>query len=374
MSLSAHLAVQRNAFSTAVAAPKVCDGAVGASLAERISNAGIHASEQGQQTFLLMPTICGHVLNINNDTAGTVTLPPANFNDDVTVTYKPTIHAIDFVTLDDTPAIPTNAAPPTVQTGGPLGSNDPDMSVIMSDPNATQRDVDVRTEMNSSFLGDTNAKLIYSLTKRKDAPDQYRLVSAALRLNSINAADSNQGWFEAVRIRPSWAIEGCSVYNKDSRGDCVIGPQLNFWEQGILKSANWANDPSYVTGRLRDLGKHTFYLQNIGKSRNFHKWPQVAKAPAFDTFAEQPCGFDPNFDCIAIRISSAKSTVSTLQQTIHYHVTKNWETIYDSQSFSSRFQTATLSAKNSVEYTDRQMTRDPKASMVRSASSYSYRY
>ena len=60
MSVSSHLAVQRNAFSTAQAAAKVCDGICSASIAERLSNVQIVNSPKGQSAFLLMPSITGH--------------------------------------------------------------------------------------------------------------------------------------------------------------------------------------------------------------------------------------------------------------------------------------------------------------------------
>lgn len=61
MSVSSHLAVQRNAFSTAVAAPKVCDGSTSSSIAERLSFATVYTSAKGRQLFLLYPNIGNHV-------------------------------------------------------------------------------------------------------------------------------------------------------------------------------------------------------------------------------------------------------------------------------------------------------------------------
>lgn len=396
MSLSAHLAVQRNAFSTAVAAPKVCDGATSSSLAERISHAGVFAAQQGSQTFVLIPSICGHILNIRAAAAGSASVPPAAIPLTAEINYPSTVHALGEAIVSA--VAPSLTTLPTTGIAGVTASNNNDVSdtpffdsdnlrnqlvektrttideITTPQPRDVLSDFAGAIETTSGRIGDDNTKVVYGFKRAPTAPDQYRLVSAALRLNCINASDSNQGWFEAVRIRPSWTPQGTMTYNLSSPGDVIIGPEPNYWESGILRSANWANDPSYVTGKLRDLGRHTFYLQTTGKERNFHKWPIGVKSESFDSFQEQPFGFDPNFDCIAIRIRSAPSENTALTQTIHYHVTKNWETIYDSHSFQSRFHTSTIANKNAVEYADRQMSRDPKASMIRSASSYSYRY
>lgn len=315
MSVNAHLAVQRNAFSTAAAAAKVCDGRVSSSIAERQSNAKSFINEFGEQIFCLTPSIFNHEVRYSTSAAtpssGVVPYDAAG--------SSPTIHAFSKLTT-------------------------------------------TTAERNDSIT-----------------PDQFRLVSAAMRLAPINASESNQGWFEAIRVRPSWSKNGWEFRLGDSAATpATVGgifPDKAAFEQGLISSSNWANDPSYVTGRLRDLGKHTFYLQPTGE-RRFKKWPRLVTFSTFDNFDEQPCGFDTDFDIIFIRVhsSQAATTAETLKQCIHCHVVKNWETMYDAGNANARFHSATLSAESAVKYTDRQMTRDPKASMIRSASSYAYKF
>lgn len=349
MSVSAHLAVQRNAFSTAAAAAKVCDGASSASIAERISNVQIVKSPKGASLFVLLPSIHGHALAYGTPDGAAAAGSAALTIVKTSLSLPATVHGLaGFTTRTATVTAP---APADVVGVAPKADDDAEMK----EP--------------------AGGKVLSTILKNKDAPDEYRLVSAAMRLSCINAADSNNGWFEAIRIRPSWSTDGTYSYANAPTNPTAwaLGPDPEKWEEAVLVTQNWANDPSYVTGRLRDIGKHTFYLQNY-KGRKFHRWPAQVTDDAFDDFEEQPCGFDPNFDVIAVRVYSSESSTATLQQAIHCHVVKNWETMYDSNKSLSRFMTSTLSAKKAVEYCDRQMTRDPKASMIRSASSYSYRY
>lgn len=325
MSLSNHLAVQRNAFSTAVAAAKVCDGRTPSSIAERSGFARSSNNQYGEQIIMLIPQIASHdVVWRANKSASTGPLGPTDYSGDI-------------------------------------------MSAQWRYENVT-----------------TNGA---SIQKYENAPDMYRLVSAAMRISPINASESNQGWFEAIRVRPSWDNEHFSYIATSTAVPAsgstpataaVVGnivPSIEKFENGLILSSNWASDPSYVTGRLRELGKHTFYLQPTGP-RNFKRWPKSVTKTSFSNFQEQPCGFDPDFDCIIVRIHSAEApaTSNTLYQSVHIHTVKNWETVYDGKTEMARFQTATISNEAAVKYTDKQMTRDTKASMIRSASSYAYKF
>lgn len=354
MSVSSHLAVQRNAFSTAQAAAKVCDGATSASIAERIACVQVVTSTKGATAFALLPSITGHTWTYSaasttaQTTSQNAALPVAATQESL----PPTIHAFTGYRVESI----------TVPAGGTVAGT----GYVNNDLKET------------TLIGDTTVatgKKVAQLVKNKDAPDEYRLVSAAMRLSCINAADQMQGWFEAVRVRPSWSTEGLRLFSQGTGPSEVValGPTSGLWEEGIIGSPNWSNDPSYVTGRLRDLGRHTFYLQPT-KPRKFHRWPSQVNADAYDDLEEQACGFDPCFDVVLVRIFSQENTAATLSQAIHCHTVKNWETMYDSNKPMARFHTSTIPAKKAVEYADKQMTRDSKASMIRNASSYGYRY
>lgn len=179
--------------------------------------------------------------------------------------------------------------------------------------------------------------------------DQWRLVSTGLRLGCINGSETLNGWFEAVRMTSPDYGSGANFETGELPADV---------EGNILNETNWANHPSYVTGRLRDLSKHTFYLQ-----------------PVKDTFDFVAGGLidDRSWDFIAIRIHSIPSGDDTLQTSIHYHVVKNFELCYDANSALARFQTTCPVYKKGVESVRRGLIRDPKATMIRQASAYAYK-
>lgn len=179
--------------------------------------------------------------------------------------------------------------------------------------------------------------------------DRYRLVSAAMRLTCINGSETLNGWFEAIRVNSDYDV------TKISAGILNVAT----FEDKLVSSSNWASSPSYVTGRLRDIGKHTFYLKNV----NTH-----------DFVLNQGYSCDPNYDTVLIRIHSIpEGTVEALQTAVHVHVVKNWELVYDAKNPLSRYHTSCPVWKAGVDNVKKAMARDPKASMIRAASAYAYR-
>jgi len=186
--------------------------------------------------------------------------------------------------------------------------------------------------------------------------DRFRLVSAAMRLTCINGSETLNGWFEAIRVN-------CEYADADVTSDGFVA--IGSIEDDIVSSTNWAQSPSYVTGRLRDIGKHTFYLKNI----NNHEFIPTNDARK---------GLDPNYDIVLIRIHSiavpgTDSAAQAQQTAVHVHVVKNWELVYDAKSPLSRYHTSCPVWKAGVDNVKKAMARDPKASMIRAASAYAYR-
>lgn len=184
------------------------------------------------------------------------------------------------------------------------------------------------------------------------AIDRFRLVSAGLRLTCINGSETMNGWFEAIRVSSDYDN---TDFSNGSILDCAS------FESNIAADDNWASSPSYVTGRLRDIGKHTFYLKNI----NNHEFQSSLGQPKF--------GFDGNYDTIIIKIHSIGASAENLQTAVHAHVVKNWELVYDAKNPLSRYHTSCPVWKAGVDNVKKAMARDPKASMIRSASAYAYR-
>jgi hypothetical protein len=289
MSVNSHLACMRNAFSTACAGPKVPDGRVSASLAMKEAACEVYVFPAGVNKVIFC-------------------LMPG-------LRVGLSIYPIATTTTGTPPVVTT-----TLQAGAFLHTG----------------------IEGTSFT-----------SVAQEAPDKFRLVSGGLRLSAVNAAEYNNGWFEAIRvdsrIRPTdWVtLNGGST------------PATGF-ENGLLTSSNWCNHPSYVTGRLSNLYKHQFNLQNIN-NRDFISANANATANA---------NYDDGFDIVLVRISSVATT--TIQPAIHYHMCANWETVYDAGTQGSKWHSPCLAAEGLVKKVDQAIKRDPKASIIRSPNSFAY--
>lgn len=319
MSLQSQLAVMRNAFSTATTAPKVPDGKCSHSVGQRNAFSFTKASKEGRITILLEPSL-----------------------------------PVPLITCTDKTPSATN---------------------IKGSINTKQ--LCVKNPQVSTAGGINGEKDVQSL-------DRYRIVSQGLRVTPINNSESNNGWFEAIRIASSFDRKFIAAFEPSgsvlvptvptpgdgdddmSVDDTTIADYGGFGlsvgaESDIWNAENWANHPSYVTGRLRDLGKHYFGLQCVG-DRDFSMFTD-----------DQTSGsllFDQNFDCVFLRIHSTPAEDKSIQTAVHIHCVQNIEGIYDSQSAMSRFQSTSMSAPGAVINTTRSINRDPKASTIRASSSY----
>lgn len=198
--------------------------------------------------------------------------------------------------------------------------------------------------------------------KANDNPDRFRLVSAGMRVTCINNAENNNGWFEAIRVPIGFSFSNAtgSVFDTVLRDDQpVINP---FLENELYKDTNsWANHPSYVTGKLRNLEKHMFYLQPTGDRE-------------VNLLASGSDMFDKNFDIIMLRIHAAASEDTTQKLTCMCHVVSNWEYNYDAGNVRSRYHSPSYNNAMAVLRNDKFIKRDPKASTIRNASSYGYSF
>lgn len=319
MSLQSHLAVMRNAFSTATTAPKVPDGKCSHSVGQRNAFSFTKASKEGRITICLEPSI----------------------------------------------AVPLLVSGDTVVSNANLGTSINNAQLCLKTPQVV--------------LG------VFSGTKDKQSLDRYRIVSQGMRVTPINNSESNNGWFEAVRVastfdrkhlvayEPAGVVTTVTTSTAPTQGDSGMeidedtpadygGFGLSHTAEGnMINEKNWANHPSYVTGRLRDLGKHYFGLQCIGE-RDMSLFTD-----------DQTSGsmlFDQNYDVIYLRIYSTPATDTSVQTAVHIHAVQNLEGTYDSQSSMSRFQSTCMSSPGAVINTTRSINRDPKASTIRASTSY----
>lgn len=101
----------------------------------------------------------------------------------------------------------------------------------------------------------------------------WRTVSTGLKIQLTNNSDQNDGWWEAVRIPTSTDAERyCLVESDATAQDAdnikqgVIAGNNNWLPD--LNNESWVENPTYTSGRLRDLDKHIFCLKCVNNSRN----------------------------------------------------------------------------------------------------------
>jgi len=153
--------------------------------------------------------------------------------------------------------------------------------------------------------------------------------------------------------------------------------------------------PSYISGRLRDIYKHTFYLQRQSKDADFMKIQENLSVilsggavVSFDTSASggvvsntveaglvestltvagvddlSHYAFDTSMDTLMIRFTSNG------EATLQTHLVSNQEMIYDSQSAFAKFQTSCKDASTMFQRINSIMKMDPKPSTIRNPSS-----
>lgn len=129
------------------------------------------------------------------------------------------------------------------------------------------------------------------LTTDIDAINRYRLVGAGLKMELLNSADSNGGTFEAIRFNAVPMLSGNSTNNSQYLPNASAAQYFN----------DIANNPSYVNGRLRDIGNYLFRL-------NFRNAELTYKTKPSPVTVGATIPNDNNFDTICIRVRGSSIT------------------------------------------------------------------
>jgi hypothetical protein len=216
-------------------------------------------------------------------------------------------------------------------------------------------------DSSHDIVGDIGDAVKYKSTF---APDRWRLVSAGLKVILTDNSVQNDGWFEAIRL--NWSKtersntyfdlvdeEGVAIPNR-----CIIGIDMSSVDAAVLAFESvWTNDPSYMTGKLRDIDKYMFYLQSM-EERDFvfykSSWTDDAHgiSPSYDSL------IDKNFDNVVIRFHTGTDlpagTVAE-QSRIVLNTIHHFEEIYDQGNFLAKFQTPCLNVPGEVRKFDREL-------------------
>lgn len=196
---------------------------------------------------------------------------------------------------------------------------------------------------------------------------KWRVVSYGLHVTMLNNTDSNDGWWEAVRVNTKTSPLNYFAEWADGEQVCLY-PDENKQE---LSESSITNLPSYTTGRLRDIHNITFSLHPDGCEHDFNEIrnpslyvedngstrPNSFSTSGFNDpasiteFGDNSAKsefffrgqFDPNYDTILLKIYPRDTTQTSVGSgtQLLVHVVQNVEIVYDDRAINARFHTRT---------------------------------
>jgi len=186
------------------------------------------------------------------------------------------------------------------------------------------------------------------------AIDKWRVVSQALKITLINNSDENDGWWEACRVQlsNSSAIKLDSVSTGEIIGTIESPTEL----PGVDVERQMVENPTYVTGKLRDIHRHIFQLSPQGSDHDFNELGAIMTG----TTEQQRLLWDSNFDAIYIRVHGRTGTESPTR--VMCHVVSNQEIVYDEAATLCRYHSETHSAPSFAATKRAIIQSSPKAS------------
>lgn len=191
----------------------------------------------------------------------------------------------------------------------------------------------------------------------------WRLVSQGVRLSLLNTSDYNDGYWEAIRlpVDPSlFAMRWDMATSTDGSTGILTVDNSKLVGAGIAHVGNMINNPSYRSGKLRDIHKQTFMLKPHSGSHEPLNLGQPIKLAGTIDLATEIENFnistpvpllDTTFDCILIRIVGRTNAGTTPTPTrLLGHLVSNQEVVYRDDSLMSRFHSDGYISKK-LEYT-----------------------
>lgn len=189
----------------------------------------------------------------------------------------------------------------------------------------------------------------------------WRQVSEGLKLSLLNPSEFDDGWFEMIRLKEPLDTSNWEMSNRKRESDfasltCHPGSEL-YRDPGFgLFNRVLSNDPSFKTGLLRDIHKHTFKLAPTYKDHEFKTMMDSYVFPdnqvgtvasigpdrfiSFNDGQDDVKGFienvtDPSFDLVYIRIHGRPGTTNPTR--LHYNLVSNQEVTFAPGERESRF-------------------------------------
>lgn len=191
-----------------------------------------------------------------------------------------------------------------------------------------------------------------------NAPSKFRIVSQGLRISLIENSENNDGWFEAIRIPAAYDASDFVVIPTATATNLTVSPR----NTGLIFGGNlglaeevdthkeWSMNPTYITGKLRDINRHTFMLHR----ENDYDFVDLGNENTMVTVDQNSAGYgtaywersagskvwwcDPNMDTVLIRCHSSSSGTSA-GQNLHIHSVQHVEELFEPDSELARYMT-----------------------------------
>jgi len=164
--------------------------------------------------------------------------------------------------------------------------------------------------------------------------DKWRIVSQALRITLINNSDENDGWWEAVRVQVG--ISSNFLLDDTAQGVIVGTSSPATSLPGVDITRQMVENPTYVSGKLRDIHRHLFQLAPQGSD---HDFIEMSPSHPNEGFGASDTIIDKNYDAIYIRIHGRTGLTSPTR--IMTHMVSNQEVVYDEGSTLCRYHSET---------------------------------
>lgn len=159
-----------------------------------------------------------------------------------------------------------------------------------------------------------------------------RVVGCALRLNLVNNAETDDGYWEAARISADLSD---FILALNAQG-VVIGSQISY--NGDF-DVDMANNSTYMSGRNRDLHKYVFKLNSFTTE---HPFSSIKPTTDLDQMIDQ------TWDVILIKIHGRGVIGSP--SIVMYDTVSNQEIIYQESTALSRLMTPSVRDPNFQSY------------------------
>jgi len=175
----------------------------------------------------------------------------------------------------------------------------------------------------------------YGQTIGETLINKWRTVSCGVNIAMVNNADGDEGWFEAIRLSPSNLADPELGVLADGKTYSVFNPTTTAIYPGAASDTqSMVNQPSYVSGKLRDIHKYLFALNPHAGDHDFQ---------SLGTTGQSRDLYDNSHDCIMVRMYGTAGSTKVLVHSVH-----NQELFYDEESIMAKFHGPTYTSPATV--------------------------